>query len=475
MRLLLILSTVAVLIAGCATPAADIASESLPVDLVMPTALPVFGESLLLQGAGAGGLGGEPSVAVGPDGTIYVAAPMISAETIVGGFLGARSFGQISVWRSTDGGATFELLNDENGQLTDGDAANGDADIAVGSDGSVYAIDLGGGVPLYISRDQGETWEDKGVLNDEDTSPDRQWIDVEGDLIAVTWANQSAEDGRGIDITFSTDRGETWSHPRPLLDGMIQFGPVEIAPGGTDIYMPYVTSDGWELQVLASHDGGASWTDHATGRALPAQSPLGTGLPDVEGHWSPTFIFPVLAADKAGRLYLAYSAYVEGGDTTQLMLMRSDDKGASWTEPVAVATSANAVLPWIVAGEEGNVAISYFASDTALDPNKGAHEWRLEIVVSRNAQEAPTFEVAHVVENVHTGSICSSGGGCTGGLAHVVVYEDRSLLDFFEMALTPEGRLVVVWTDTAGEDRGPRVMFAAQTDGDGLLGRPATA
>ncbi|HET6404999.1 MAG TPA: sialidase family protein [Candidatus Thermoplasmatota archaeon] len=441
---------------------------------MLPSALPVFGASLQLFATGPGGIGGEPSVAVAPDGTIYVAAPVIPAATLAGGFLGLADFGQIRVWKSTDGGATFTLLNDENGRLTPKGRGNGDADISVGPDGSVYAIDLGGGIPLYISRDAGATWEGKGNLNDKDTVTDRQWIDVEGELLAVIWANQSAQDVRGIDITLSTDRGETWSHPRPLVDGMIQFGPVEIAPGGTDLYIPYVTFDGRALRVLASHDAGATWADHDTGHAHPRPSYLGTPLPDVEGRWSPTLIFPVLAADKAGNLFLVYSEYVPGGETTQLMMTRSADKGVTWSEPTRVSTSANAVFPWIVAGEAGHVAVAYLASDLPLDPNKGVHEWRLEIAVSRDAADAASFEVAHTVERVHRGSVCSSGGGCTGGLVHVVAYEDRALLDFFEMALTPEGKLVVVWTATeGGADRGPRVMFAAQTEGDGLLALPA--
>lgn len=476
MRLPLVIA-LALLAAGCVQPAAEVAPAGAPVDLVMPTLPPVFGAPLQLASAGAAGLGGEPSVAVGPDGTIYVAAPMIAADTLAGGFLGVRDFGQIRVWRSTDGGASFELLNDEGGRLTPKDRGNGDADISVGPDGSVYAIDLGGGVPLLLSRDAGETWESKGELNDEDTRTDRQWIDVEGELLAVTWANQSAEDARGIDITFSTDRGETWSKARPLVDGMIQFGPVEIAPGGQHIYMPYVTAGAWELRVLASHDGGINWTDHEVGHAHPRPSTLGSGLPDaVEGRWSPTFIFPVLAADKAGHLYLAYSEYREGDETTQLMLQRSHDMGATWTEPAPIASAANAVFPWIVAGDEGQVAVSYFASDLAIDPNKGPHEWRVEIALSRDAHDAATFEVAQAFENVHVGSICPNGGGCTGGLAHIVVYEDRSLLDFFEMAFGPDGKLVVVWTQTEGDnDRAPKVMFAAQTEGDGLLALPAAS
>jgi len=48
---------------------------------VLPSALPVFGASLQLFATGPGGIGGEPSVAVAPDGTIYVAAPVIPAAT----------------------------------------------------------------------------------------------------------------------------------------------------------------------------------------------------------------------------------------------------------------------------------------------------------------------------------------------------------------------------------------------------------
>ena len=74
---------------------------------------------------------GEPSIAVGPDGTEYVVAPDGPAS------LGGSGVGGSLVWRSGDHGRSWQLLGSY-----DVPTGGGDSDIAVASDGTLYASGL---------------------------------------------------------------------------------------------------------------------------------------------------------------------------------------------------------------------------------------------------------------------------------------------------------------------------------------------
>ncbi len=456
MRVLIAFILLGAGLAGCVEDAPLLADTEHETALPPVIETAVFGPSQILgRPSPIWGIGGEPSVAVADDGTIYVAAPMIAAEELL------ASAGHIRVWRSTDGGATFELTNREDGKLTEEGSGNGDADIAIGTAGRVHTVDLGGGIPYRWSDDRGDTWNWGGELNEPDRSVDRQWIDAHGDFVVVTWADQDG-DPRGITFTRSSDGGATWTTPVDIVDGMIQLGPIHIAPDGRTLLQPYVTAGDNTLHVLISRDRGTNWIDVDTGHALhrPA-TPL-------QNPWSPTVIFPVAAVDAAGQMYLAWSQYADDG-SAHLRLSQSSD-GENWSEPVAFAgEETTMIFPWIVAGDAGRVAVTYLQSNQLGDPNLGLHQWQVAANFMFFSDEMAVNTASSVSNGIiHTGAVCPNGGGC---LARVVpVYSDRTLLDFFEAALTPDGDLVVVWTQTDNtEARNPQVRFARQTDGTRLL------
>jgi len=456
-------------LAGCL---ADPETDDAVVEPVGPGAVELvaasFSPSVLLGQPETYGVGGEPSVAVAGDGTIYVSAPIIpllDAYDPLG-----ECCGQGRVWRSDDGGQSFTLLNDADGRLTEEGRGNGDTDLAVDAKGRVHFVDLGGGIPYLSSVDRGSTWEHHGVLNEEDRPVDRQWIDAHGDgLVVATWA---AQDGspRGITATVSRDGGATWSAPTDIVDGMIQLGPVDIAPDGLHVLQPYVRSSDRGLHVMVSGDGAASWSDVDTGYRLPRADDVVIEGVSVANRWSPTVIFPVAATDAGGTAYLVWSEY-EPDASTRIAWMRSLDGGLEWEAPrYLTGVETSAVLPWLVAGDAGRIAVAYLRSDMDMDPNMGPHEWKLEVATVLDAHTQPWIEVGTAGEGpVHFGAVCPHGGGCT--TRYVPLYGDRTLLDFFEAALTPAGDLVVVWTQTDTEDgRNPQVRFAAQAAGTRLLG-----
>ena len=154
--------------------------------------------------------------------------------------------------------------------------------------------------------------------------------------------------------------------------------------------------------------------------------------------------FPALAADVAGNWYVAYSSLTKDG--SQAWLASSSD-GKSWREPVAITSGiGNALFPWIVAGDAGHVAIAWYGSATPGNSNdaKAMKDavWNVEIATSFDAlSAAPRFATARVTGSpMHAGTISTHGLDPTDPSA-----PDRSLGDFFTIALDPQGRVNVAY------------------------------
>jgi hypothetical protein len=462
--ILALAALVALPLSGCLNGAApdDVVVETaphsslpeLPAEIEMPT----FGAALLLGQPRGYGIGGEPSVVAAEDGTLFVSAPIISYIDLATGILGG-GFGQGRIWRSDDGGATFTLLNRADGRLTDEGRGNGDTDIAVDGHGNVHFVDLGGGVP-YLRSEDGLAFTYEGELNEDGRPVDRQWVDARGDLVVATWAAQDG-DPRGISFTRSTDSGLSWSEPVDLVEDMIQLGPVVLGPNG-GVLQPYVQYGSKELRMLASHDDGLTWQDVEVGRKLT------TPCNNLQCPWSPTAIFPVAAFDSAGNALLVWSEYRDDGSTS-LWHAFSTDGGLTWREPAVLIEEGNTVLPWVSGGDAGRFAISFVHAASTGDPNTGVHRWFLQSIWMFFGERGISAQAVSVQdEPVHIGSICPHGGGC--GLGNVAVRSDRTLLDFFETDITPDGQLVLAWTQTSPEGaRNPEVRFARQTGGSPLL------
>jgi len=99
--------------------------------------------------------GGEPSVAISPDRTIYVSAPGDAME----------------FWRSSDGGRTWT-------QGASPESPSGDTSVNVDQSGAVYESNLNVltgdqntlQVDLFKSFDRGDTWPQKGSSAIEDSN-----------------------------------------------------------------------------------------------------------------------------------------------------------------------------------------------------------------------------------------------------------------------------------------------------------------
>src|SRR6185503_980522 len=140
----------------------------------------------------------------------------------------------------------------------------------------------------------------------------------------------------------------------------------------------------------------------------------------------------------------------------------SHDHGKSFYGPFQVSQGPGAaVMPWIDAGDNGRVDIVYYYTTHPGDPNFASPadtHWNTMFAQSLNAhQREPVFTISQVSDHImHNGGICNQGLLCqitTGG--------DRSLADFFQVAIGPDGLANIVFADNGSSST--HATFARQT------------
>jgi hypothetical protein len=418
---------------GCAAPAVQPGATASDVPLVDDArpeiAIPKFQAPIEL---GTITLGAEPSVAVGPNGTVYVTTPL-------------------ALWRSDDHGKTFKAIGKPACDLpvvpvappscpgferTDpGLVGGGDASLAVTKDGTVHWAGLGDGIPYQRSTDQGESWSEAMDVSNE-TGSDREWAVVDSlDRLFIQWRGAD-EDKAGIFIRSSDDAGLTWGNVTRVADDGRQ-GPVAPDPITNTLLLPHQLPG--KLLVAKSVDRGASWTDIS-----------------VRSVNNRPFIFPIAAFDANGTAYLLWSedpaappVEEPAGRWTSIpsvYLSVSRDQGDTWSEPRMLSTpGVPAVLPWMAAGKAGRVVVVWYEATLPAPSGRTPNEWYVKAAMSTTAdRDDATFATALAdPEPVHVGPFCTEGSACslTGG--------DRSMLDFFEVRLLDDGSPVLAYAKDA--------------------------
>lgn len=203
-------------------------------------------------------------------------------------------------------------------------------------------------------------------------------------------------------------------------------------------------------------------------------------------------IFPSGVTDKVGNVYVVWSTNSTRYNVTQangqpsnsfdVWFAASHDGGQNFYGPWRVSSgTGTAIFPWIAAGDAGMVDISFYQSNSIAPPlvadptNPGAltggpnnmpagATWNVMFAQSLNADSRePVFTVSQASDHViHTGSI--SNGGTFGS-------SDRSLLDFFQVAIGPDGLANIFSADngTSGE----HINYVRQNGGPLAVANPS--
>jgi hypothetical protein len=300
---------------------------------------------------------GEPLVKVDADGNIWESGPW--------GFSTNMSF----IHRSTNDGKKFHLVSTI-GTRPDEPPGGGDTDVTVDDQGTVYFTDLEGPlteIGASVSNDNGHTWR-KNAAAVQQAVVDRQWYAVDNG------ASPSAFDNT-IFLAFHTTALGTFIYSSPGSQGANDPtgglfwqnsaslpGPLQALAGDAicaqlrfdkvkrNLY--YACNEGDHVRVTVGH--------------VPVGQRVGLSYVNFNGPKTPgggdvLNLFPALATDAAGNVYMAWIDET----SSALYYAFSTNEGRSWSAPVRV-NSGGAVtneFDWAQAGAAGTLAIAWYSTD----------------------------------------------------------------------------------------------------------------
>jgi hypothetical protein len=402
----------------------------------------------------------EPEIAVDVYGNIYATA----IQGVPGG---------TDLWKSTDKGASFVYLGEPDGAqdhcnpplVQCAALGGGDDSIDVSPGGYLYVSSLWlGNVTMSTSYDggvggvaPGQKWEVDPAAADI-SSDDRQWVAAYGPetvyMSFATTALTRPPGSIGLFITKSTDGGKTFPSLVEItattpLDTVNVEGNLVVDPYNGNLYTAFIPNSAANvINVASSTDGGATWkiTTAYTG-------PAGTTARGV---------FPILAVDRGGNLHLAFSQSNAADHTNSHVWLTSSPNPAAanptWRPAVQVDSgpgNVSATEAWIVAGSPGVVDVAWLSSTVASPdsiPNPDVNQgqwWNVFFAqVTNEMSGSPVIIQTKVAPNVHNHSICNGGLGCAAASTPHGDPGNRDLLEYFKMALDPEGNANIVYADS---------------------------
>jgi hypothetical protein len=395
------------------------------------------------------------------------------------------------VHKSTDGGASFHVVSPIQ-MRPDAGPGGGDTDIVVDDQGYAYFVDLEALVNLgtSVSNDGGNTWR-KNPAAVQNAAVDRQWYALDNGVDGGAADNSVflAFHESAVGTFIYSSPGSTG--PADPVGGLVwqsasAGGPVPLAGDAIcaqlrfdavkrNLY--YACNEGDHIRITAGHVGVAQRTGIVFTNYKAPKTPGGQKVLN---------LFPALATDSAGNVYVAWI----DGTNFNVYYAFSTDQGKTWSAPAKVnaGPAVTNEFDWAQGGTPGSLALAWYATDkttpTGSDgmPNylnapgpATAFPWWGYAALIRNANTAsPTIQQTRFTEKpMHYGQICNAGINCTtsGG--------DRQMADFFGFVVAPDGGLRIVYNDTTNSRDGAGLMAARQIAGStptgkGLKGLPAT-
>ena len=117
---------------------------------------------------------------------------------------------------------------------------------------------------------------------------------------------------------------------------------------------------------------------------------------------------------------------------------------SGWSAPVQVdhtGSGAN-LYPWLIGGGPDRADLVWYGG-TGVDKDDLTNAWNVRLSQlnwSRTGLKITADQMVVSDHAIHHGAICTTGITCS-------VNGDRTLLDFFQEAITPDGRAVIAWAD----------------------------
>jgi hypothetical protein len=385
----------------------------------------------------------EPSIRVALDGTIYIVAPTGLGNTARDG---TESEGGDVIWRSEDDGKTWQFL----GSL-DENLGGGDADIAPDAEGTLWGSGLTlANTTASISTNKGDSFNVNpvGTLS---SVVDRQWIETykaepfafmtTGEIgtsaVLLSRLERLPGDVPAVSDTIRIQHEQGYQWP----------GEIAVDEGNDLVFVAYNTPGGDNDN---SDDIMVARTDLNLGglEQFKVTTTVGDSFDSFVG----------VDVDRAGNVYAVWTERRKTNDggkkkgITGSFLGISKDSGETWSQPIRLnVRPRSSAFPWVVAGDEGRVAVAYYGTrragpspeDVAVEGRR-VPKWRVFVSYSLNATKGADFTEVPAMglkDYLHAGNVCTSGTGCAAGT--------RDLLDFFQLDLTPCGKIAITYTYNA--------------------------
>lgn len=457
-RLLALLTLLPLAVAGCVTPGAGLdpsAEDALgfPVGVNEGAALAhvagdVLSGQVVTDVVGTMRLIGhdaaEPTVAITSDGTLFYAA--ITFENDLAGQ--ELPLPRTDILRSVDGGLTWD---DVTPYLPGGAVRShfdtGDPYVYVDpATDRVYDLDQRFAVGQYsisYSDDKGETWSLPVFLCDAPPCDHQTMVTFAPPLLpasplypshVMVCYNQIA----AVACKVSPDGGAAWTRATPPFLG--------VQPGGSNgalgpvcggLHGHIVSSAEGVVYLPKEHCGVpmvAVTKDGGATWATAAVGPAGASGPD-----------PVVAVDEEGNVY-----YVWLDADGKMFLSTSTDEGATWSEPIDITPPGLTAthLPAIAAGAAGELVVAFAGTDDPegyeqdLDAEEANATWHGYLSVLEDAlAPAPAIVTARV--NPLDDPIVR--GHCGPGRC-------PALYDFIDVIIDADGRPWAAFSDACVDE-----------------------
>jgi len=320
------------------------------------------------------GSGQFPSVAIDSDGHIHVAWQ----DTQDG-------FSDIFYVKSTDGGATFTApVNISN--ETEG-ATN--VSLAADDKGNVFAVWITPRAVSMAHTDSNQNINNPFISKTVVYTPSNGEGLVSTPMLTINNENNSEKfhlvwsdslkSERQIRYMQSTDLGATFSAPITLAKGVDISRPAIAVDGLNNyVYVAYISNDEdpSEIFMTTSSNGGLTFPDPDVNPPVNITNNSGVS------------INPSLAVDTSGALYFAWQDTSVGN--YEAMFSYSTDHGATFSEPVDVAPSAQGSLYIVMAiDEQKNIYMAWDDNRYPHDPNDSTSEANFEIAAVMGHEGLP--------------------------------------------------------------------------------------